>query len=316
MQSRHGGSTSEATGPHGLAPWHGFTLIELLVVIAILAVLAGILIPAVQSARESARRTQCSNNLRQTGIAVNLFAGAVGRLPASGRGTDFSVSPPATVSSMHSLFTVLLPYLEEQALYDSIDRNIPYHASPENLMATSKVVTTFLCPSESWRGATADEEGFGYTDYGSTAFVDLDPVTGRPNHATRACGALTHVRLPVARISDGLSHTIAVAEDAGRHGIMPIQETEPLTGNPRKFWRWVEPASSFGVSWPVNAHATPRGGPADCAWLTTDCGPNQEIFGFHVGGAYAVFCDTHVRFLDDSTEPRVLRALVTRAASD
>lgn len=123
---------------------------------------------------------------------------------------------------MHSIFTVLLPYLEEQALYDSIDRTIPYHASPANLMATSKVVGMFLCPSESWRGANADEEGFEYTDYGSTAFVDLDPGTGTPNPATRACGALIHVPQPVARISDGLSHTIAVAEDAGRHGIMPI----------------------------------------------------------------------------------------------
>lgn len=72
----------------------------------------------------------------------------------------------------------------------------------------------------------------------------------------------------------------------------------------------------FGVSWPVKSHANPRCGPPECPWLTTDSGPKQEIFSFHVGGAYAVFCDTHVRFLDDSTDPRVLRSLVTRAGSD
>lgn len=300
----------------GSRPLHGFTLVELLAVIAIIATLIGLLLPAVQAARESARRTQCSNNLRQTGLAVNLHAEAVRRLPAGGRGTNFSTTPPETVSSMHSLFTVLLPYLEQQAIYDSIDRTIPYHASLENLLATRHVIGTFLCPSESWRGQTADEEGFGYTDYGATSFATIDPVSGTPNPLMRACGSLIHVPQPISRISDGLSKTMALAEDAGRHGVMPIQEHEPSTGNPRKFWRWVEPACAFGVSWPVNAHASPRGGPLDCPWLTTDCGPNQEIFSFHVGGAYAVFCDSHVRFLDDTTEPRVLRALVTRSSGD
>ncbi len=316
MQALRGASVSEATSSHARGPFHGFTLVELLVVIAILAVLAGLLIPAVQQARESSRRTQCSNHLRQTGLAVNLHAGAAGRLPAGGRGTNFSVNPPETVSSMHSLFTTLLPYLEQQAIYDSIDRTIPYHASPENLLATRHVVSTFLCPSESWRTTAADEEGFGYTDYGSTAFVDLDPTSGTPNSAMRACGALIHVPQPVSRISDGLSKTIALAEDTGRHGIMPIREHEPSTGNPRKFWRWVEPANGFGVSWAVNSHAAPIGGPDDCRWVTTDCGPNQEIFSFHIGGAYAVFCDSHVQFLEDGIEPRVLRALVTRSAGD
>src|SRR5262245_50828336 len=89
----------------------GFTLIELLVVIAIIAVLVSLFLPAVQQAREAARRTQCRNNLKQFGLAIHNYAEALGRFPLS-----LEAAPIAM--SVHSF---LLPYLEQQALYDQID---------------------------------------------------------------------------------------------------------------------------------------------------------------------------------------------------
>jgi prepilin-type N-terminal cleavage/methylation domain-containing protein len=107
----------------------GFTLIELLVVIAIIGILIALLLPAIQSAREAARRSQCSNNLKQMGIALHNFHDAYKKFPTGGEGTDFKANPPQTIfdtKDLHSVFTYILPFVEQKDIFDQININKTY----------------------------------------------------------------------------------------------------------------------------------------------------------------------------------------------
>src|SRR6056297_4055498 len=123
----------------------GFTLIELLVVIAIIAVLVALLLPAVQQAREAARRSSCKNNLKQLGLALHNYHDTHGMFPINwGTGYDGTTNP--TSSIQFSWMTYILPYIEESALYDTINFNEALD-DPNNNAAASTVIDTYLCPS-------------------------------------------------------------------------------------------------------------------------------------------------------------------------
>jgi prepilin-type N-terminal cleavage/methylation domain-containing protein/prepilin-type processing-associated H-X9-DG protein len=412
----------------------GFTLIELLVVIAIIGVLVALLLPAIQRAREAANRAQCANNLKQMGLALHHFNDNYSHFPSGGEGTNppgGGGAPGKTYFDLHSVYTLMLPYIEHEDVYNQFDLRYAYNdpTVAGNQTAAQNVIPSFLCPSNPLRPTSgADSLGYGYTDYAATVYTDIDPGTGARNKtaSNRIGGALVAQSTPLAAaagatspglggylvptpyvltplgvaappaitgvpwtptqpvvnasggviitgptsvgpkagdIHDGLSKTIAIAEDVGRNENMPGAYPDPIgnalpasnNGN-RAFWRWAEPDSGIGVSGDpcaasgpptippagqtatgavaagytgqiiaINNNATPFGGPSaaqsqgscnsgatGCIWSTyTNCGPNDEIFGFHGPGANVVFMDGHVTFLSKDISTIALRTLVT-----
>jgi prepilin-type N-terminal cleavage/methylation domain-containing protein/prepilin-type processing-associated H-X9-DG protein len=209
-----------------------FTLIELLVVIAIIAVLVGLLLPAVQRVRESANRMSCTNNLKQIGLAVHHYHDAMGRFPP-GKDLDYRVRRPGSpVYARWSVHSKLLPYLEQSNLYNSIDFSFPpetpgmggaivkfmppwQNPNRENAQACRTKVPTFICPSD----VTNEPDDWpGQNNYlanlGSTFLCDLsEKLPSTIASGERANGVfyyLSGVRL--ADITDGTSQTILFSE--------------------------------------------------------------------------------------------------------
>ena len=333
----------------------GFTLIELLVVIAIIAVLIALLLPAVQQAREAARRTQCKNNLKQLGLALFNYESTYSRFPAAGKGVNFAAVNLQAFPV--SLFTATLPYIDQAPAYNRYDFNYHYSASPTsvpggavNNAAVSKTkVTPFLCPSNAI--TSADAQGYGQADYMPVAFVDIDPVTGIRNGQNGVAGGANGTTLgatrdsilglygnAIAAVTDGTSNTIAIVEQAGRPsnligkypqslyiGGAPGWDATQMPGGGTKTApnRWADSDSGAGVSGPPNAtignlkgifnnNKTPNGGPVDCPWTTNNCGPNNEPFSLHIGGAHALLGDGTVRFISENIDTQTARRLFGR----
>ena len=151
---------------HSMHPRRGFTLIELLVVIAIIGVLIALLLPAVQSARESARRTQCLNNLKQLGLAVQNYATQFGVLPAQTTENTTVIAGATNVQWWTSWTASLLPHLEQQPLYNALNFNAPMlEMSPPlsgaNTTVALTTISTLLCPSESLQRTPSFTPGGG-----------------------------------------------------------------------------------------------------------------------------------------------------------
>jgi prepilin-type N-terminal cleavage/methylation domain-containing protein/prepilin-type processing-associated H-X9-DG protein len=348
----------------------GFTLIELLVVIAIIGVLVGLLLPAVQKVREAANRMKCSNNLKQMGLAALNYDSTYGVMPTSGEGSNPAVTGtaftndlvngahPPVGTQMHSLFTYLLPYIEQDNIYKQIDLNQYYNAPsvsmPNHVNAFKVQVPIFLCPSYPFE--KQDSLGYAYTNYGGTVYTDIVVYAGQGGTAlavgfrdkthARQRGALDNMPVGVGQISDGSSNTMMIAEDASRRegyitnptyldpattlGIAVDPTIQGSAFPTRRFWRWGEQDSGFGVSGDpllnttttafkiVNNENTSPGtdGPNGCWKLINNCGSNDEIFSFHTGGANAVFCDGHVSFIRDSISPPVGAALTSRSGGE
>jgi type II secretory pathway pseudopilin PulG len=248
-------------------------LIELLVVIAIIAVLVGLLLPAVQKVREAGRRVQRQNNLKQLGLAVLNYESTYGKLPPGGEGSDAAVTrtvfandlincaapPPGTF--YHSLFTYLLPYLEQNQMYVLIDPNQYYNAAstafPNHVSTFQHVVPTFLCPSYPFE--SEDSLGYGYVNYGPTVYTDIVvypgqggstlPVGERDKAHARQRGVLDNIPNKISAITDGTSTSVLIAEDASRREGYANSYLDPATAlgiaidegaalTTRRHWRW------------------------------------------------------------------------------
>lgn len=265
----------------------GLSLIELLVVISVVGLLVALVLPAMQQARESARRTNCMNNLRQIGSAMAQFEQSKARLPSGGAGTAYAQpGVPLTVFELQSTFTQLLPYLEEAALKADMNCDYAYNdaAWPDNQVAAKAVLPSFLCSSNA--GRLPDPAGYGGTDYMPVVYTDIDPITGIRNPLSRRDGALVLGGAPAAKIIDGLSLTIALAEDAGRNweGHLPNMKSpyaDPVSGGASglvwngisqiPYAQWCASRSLVSGGLPAGDAPMPSGGRAMNRWAEPAC---------------------------------------------
>jgi prepilin-type N-terminal cleavage/methylation domain-containing protein/prepilin-type processing-associated H-X9-DG protein len=290
----------------------GFTLIELLVVIAIIAVLMGLLLPAVQKVREAAARLRCTNNLKQIGLAMHNYHSAYERFPpgyvSRTTGTDGDGLGPGWGWAAH-----LLPYLEQDNLYRQIDftRDMtdPVHAS---VRVTS--LKAFLCPSDSppalsWNavndsGGTIAAVAFAnYVGMGGTY-----EVTGYPD--TNNGVLFRNSRIRVADITDGTSSTLMVGERESRRS--------PMT-------TWVG-AITGSVNPPLNPGYDEEGPPTLVLTNTGEAAdrrvPNnplehvEDCSSRHLQGVNFLFCDGSVRSISEAINPVAWEALGTRAGGE
>ena len=326
----------------------GVTLVELLVVVAIIGVLVGLLLPAVQSARERARGTACANNLRQFGIALANHESAQGRYPVGSESRSFPAYPRVTAQHCRwSVLAHLAPYYESQELLDGLDRSVPLYIdlrpdaiAPQNKPIVKIVVPLFLCPSD--RG-TAVSPIFGPTNYAACAGSGSGDGTPYETDGLFAINSRTRAR----DVTDGLSKTAAFSESllgdsasTNRATVTPANAYRFIMAAPLSeascaataVWNFSDPR---GFSWAngeyrttlYNHHYPPNSGTMDCMGMLMrpPAGKLERLYAAygwrtarsgHAGGVTVVMADGATRFVQDAVDAAVWRAASTRAGGE
>ena len=303
---------------------HGFTLVELLVVIAIIGTLVGLLLPAVQAARESARRSTCSNNLKQITLALNVFHDGKQQFP-------MGVLQPSNTGSASSQripwMLQLLPFVEEAGLYRSLAPTLTPQASASFTFANLKSVVGYTCPSDSalgtkWKygsdtGPRSNYVGCFSPDAGMMS-KDADYSGtyggGKSTSDLRSLFNFNVVRR-MKNVTDGLSKTVAVSESIagtpdsadhrgrwwGEWGAQYSHKNTPNSNVPDAIWSTVA-GSSFNMC--VSTPTAPcNGGASDWANLVFSARSK------HSGGVNAGMADGAVFFMSDNVSTAVWQAL-------
>lgn len=299
-----------------------FTLIELLVVIAIIAILIGLLLPAVQKVREAAARLSCANNLKQLGLAIMNFENTYGCLPTSGEGMGpgSTTAPGVTCFDGQSLFTQLLPFIEQEAAAKQLNSNVLHYTDDANQAPYKTVIKSLVCPGNPTALVSGvDAAGYGTTDYMPIAYCDIDAtVPGSGGRASTSLtqkkaamltltgnivsggttiqpgivGSVVYAKLQGGRkitgIIDGGSNTIGVFEDVGRGnatwGTEQGKAAYAYNGSNRYIARWAEPDGSNGVSGPAKDDAgTANSGTTAGATLVISKWINQNAYPISTG---------------------------------
>lgn len=329
-----------------------FTLIELLVVIAIIAILIGLLLPAVQKVRDSAARVTCQNQMKQIGLALHNYMSDNKKFPAAGKGYSFCAGAGDTQIYNSNGLTLLLPYLEQDALYRQMNHNEAYAtlasggtwrntaaANPTalvgnpltngNAAAASTVVKAYICPADSSAQPTARLSGGYYGPGGSFrgAATNYDFIVdqasfGTCNHWKNAAtgdkylfGENSNVTPEMATNSDGLSNTLAIGETTRWH------QNGAAFAWAYRAWVMIGIDLAHPSNPGMNLWHLPT---VDPTWQNP---PYTPVIGrtrtwwsagasMHTGGANFCFGDGAVKFISDKTDAPTLKALCTMANGD
>ena len=264
------------------SPRAGFTLVELLVVIAIIGILIALLLPAVQQAREAARRTHCKGNLKQIGIGLHNYHSARKEFPPGHLDRDFL---------NHSFQTLILPYIEEEPVFRQIDLRMHWDRPVNKPITRNQDIALYMCPTYEYnpqrkaRGDYAAINGpralpglpAGWVQ-GQSYAAGVFPATG---------AAYRNKPVKITDITDGSSKTLAVVECSGR------------TDND---FLWADAEHAFAQHYPIHA-------PEPQGW-------RNEICSVHPGGAHVMMADGSAYFMPETTRLTVIDALSTRARGE
>jgi prepilin-type N-terminal cleavage/methylation domain-containing protein/prepilin-type processing-associated H-X9-DG protein len=320
----------------------GFTLIELLVVIAIIAILIGLLLPAVQKVRDAAARMSCSNNLKQLGLAAHNYEGVYGKFPPGY--TQDRIPPPSGAFQGHSVFYYLLPFIEQDNLYKSMDPNVPLNNRAADPAAgrAAAVVKTYLCPSDllpnnalpfpetgtptQYYGGTSYRANGGSRPIFATSSTNDGMFMATGTAARKAASAPIGAQVTITDVGDGTSNTILFGESYHRDANFDTFTTAGWnSGSTIKGWsRWYPAGGDAGLGnimggafAPINyltpwPHGAPGAPTTQSAWFVFQ---DQRLNAFgsgHTGGANFCFTDGSVRFMSDQTPQATLALFCMR----